>query len=189
MIGLKPCPFCGKEVFLLDVATRSSANAKWDVYCRTHGCFLNSGTNTMFSNREEAVIAWNTRAEPPELIALREQVRVLREALGEAVEHLEWVGYGDSYERECARDTGLIDRLDNALEQTSANFSTDRTVIKDDPEKLAKLIADLDAIFGKGSIKAIHLRKYLSDPANVDHLRLGAQAKPKGASDADRRTV
>ena len=81
MSELKPCPFCGKDVFLLDVATRSSANAKWDVYCRTHGCFLNSGTNNMFSNREEAFIAWNTRAEPPELIALREQVKLLREAL------------------------------------------------------------------------------------------------------------
>ena len=134
------------------------------------------------------------RVDPgAELAALREQVRVLRDALGEAVEHLDWVGYGDSYERECARDTGLIDRLDNAL----------------DPEKLAKLVAarikgfgllsarklvsglgtldniinaepaDLDAIFGKGSIKSLHLRKYLSDPANVDHLRLGAQAKPK----------
>ena len=97
--------------------------------------------------------------------------------------------------------------------------STAPTTDGEDPEKLAKLIAarvksfgllsarklvsglgtldniinaepaDLDAIFGKGSIKSMHLRKYLSDPANVDHLRLGAQAKPKGASDADRRTV
>ena len=75
MNDLKPCPFCGKDVFLLDVATRSSANAKWDVYCRTHGCFLNSGTNNMFSNREEAFIAWNTRAEPPEIANLREQVK------------------------------------------------------------------------------------------------------------------
>ena len=93
--------------------------------------------------------------------------------------------------------------------EARANFSTDRTVIKEDPEKLAKLIAarvkgfgllsarklvsglgtldniinaepaDLDAIFGKGSIKALHLRKYLSDPANVDLLRPKAQAKPK----------
>ena len=81
MSKLKSCPFCGKDVFLLDVATRSSANAKWDVYCRTHGCFLNSGTNNMFSNREDANLAWNTRAESPELAALREQVKVLREAL------------------------------------------------------------------------------------------------------------
>ena len=82
MSKLKPCPFCGSEVFLLDVATRSDANAKWDVYCRTHECFLNSGTNNMFSNREDAMIAWNTRAESRELATLREQVKVLREALG-----------------------------------------------------------------------------------------------------------
>ena len=81
MSKLKPCPFCGSEVFLLDVATRSDANAKWDVYCRTHECFLNSGTNNMFSNREDAMIAWNNRAESTELTALREQVKVLREAL------------------------------------------------------------------------------------------------------------
>ena len=78
---LKPCPFCGSEVFLLDVATRSDADAKWDVYCRTHECFLNSGTNNMFSNREDAMIAWNTRSDAYEIIALREQVKVLREAL------------------------------------------------------------------------------------------------------------
>jgi len=93
----KPCPFCGKDVFLLDVATRSSANAKWDVYCRTHGCFLNSGTNNMFSNREDAFIAWNTRAEPPELITLREQVKVLREACETAKECLDNNGLGKAY--------------------------------------------------------------------------------------------
>ena len=79
----------------------------------------------------------------------------------------------------------------------------------EDPEKLARLIAsrvngfgpasarklvfrlrtldniinaepaDLDAIFGKGSIKSIHLRKYLDDPVAVERLREGLQAKPK----------
>ena len=62
MSELKPCPFCGKEVFLLDVAIQPAPDAKWDVYCRTHECFLNSGTNNMFINREDAIIAWNTRA-------------------------------------------------------------------------------------------------------------------------------
>ena len=35
----------------------------------------------MFSNREEAIIAWNTRSDAYEIIALREQIKVLREAL------------------------------------------------------------------------------------------------------------
>ena len=109
MSDLKPCPFCGKDVFLLDVATRSSANAKWDVYCRTHGCFLNSGTNNMFSNREEAFIAWNTRAESPELIALREQVKVLREALRAYSECCDGCTCGDGWDHDIAIE---------ALEQT-----------------------------------------------------------------------
>ena len=111
MSELKPCPFCGKDVFLLDVATRSSANAKWDVYCRTHGCFLNSGTNNMFSNRDEAFIAWNTRAESPELIALREQVKVLREACETAKECLDNNGLGQAY---------VQDELASALDLTKA---------------------------------------------------------------------
>ena len=55
-----------------------------------------------------------------ELATLREQVKVLREALDDAVRHLDWIGYGDSYERECARESGLIDRLDDVLEQTKS---------------------------------------------------------------------
>ena len=35
----------------------------------------------MFSNREDAIIAWNTRSDAYEIIALREQVKMLREAL------------------------------------------------------------------------------------------------------------
>lgn len=30
-------------------------------------------------------------------------------------QHLEFCGYGDSWERECARDSGLIKRVDNWL--------------------------------------------------------------------------
>lgn len=86
MSELRPCPFCGKEVFLLDVAIQPAPDAKWDVYCRTHDCFLNSGTNNMFSNREDAIIAWNTRSDAYEIIALREQVKVLQETLDKAAE-------------------------------------------------------------------------------------------------------
>ena len=93
--------------------------------------------------------------------------------------------------------------------EARANFSTDRTVIEEEPERLAKLIAarvkgfglasarklvfrlgtldniinaepaDLDAILGRGSVKSLHLRKYLSDPANVNQLRSVAQSKIK----------
>ena len=42
----------------------------------------------MFSNREEAILAWNTRAEPPELITLGEQVKV-QPACDEAIREYE----------------------------------------------------------------------------------------------------
>ena len=171
MSELRPCPFCGNKLIkpCRQQLPELSAPAFW---FRCACCGAESGPS---KNHPEAVTGWNTRAESLELATLREQVKVLREACQEA----------------------------------RANFSTDHTVLKEDPEKLAKLIAarvkcfgllsarklvsglgtldniinaepaDLDAIFGKGSIKAIHLRKYLSDPANVDHLRPKAQAKPK----------
>ena len=38
----------------------------------------------MFINREDAIIAWNTRSDASEITTLREQIKVLREALEEA---------------------------------------------------------------------------------------------------------
>lgn len=39
----------------------------------------------------------------------------LGEALQAASDHLDYTGYGDSWERECARDSGLIVRIEEAL--------------------------------------------------------------------------
>ena len=82
MSELKPCPFCGSTVYLLDVATRYSMTELWDVYCANRQCYLSGGTNNMYETRQMAIEAWHTRVEPPELATLREQVKVLREALG-----------------------------------------------------------------------------------------------------------
>ena len=81
MSDLKPCPFCGSTVYLLDVATQPSGIELWDVYCANHRCYLSGGTNNMYETRQLAIEAWHTRVEPPELAALHEQVKVLREAL------------------------------------------------------------------------------------------------------------
>ena len=75
---VKPCPFCGSTVYLLDVSTRPSGIELWDVYCANHRCYLSGGTNNMYETRQLAIEAWHTRVEPPELAALREQVKVLR---------------------------------------------------------------------------------------------------------------
>lgn len=40
-------------------------------------------------------------------------------ALQNAYEHLEWCGYGDNYERECANAKGLSSELETALEDVS----------------------------------------------------------------------
>lgn len=41
----------------------------------------------------------------------------LREALIAAKEHLEYTGYGDSWERECALSQGLAKQIDEALNE------------------------------------------------------------------------
>ncbi len=45
-----------------------------------------------------------------------EKLQELIELFGEAVLHLEYCGYGDSYERECAREDKLPQRLNAMLE-------------------------------------------------------------------------
>lgn len=45
-----------------------------------------------------------------------ESMKEIAEALQAAVEHLDYCGYGDSYERECAREDKLPEKLEAALE-------------------------------------------------------------------------
>lgn len=47
---------------------------------------------------------------------MEELVKMLTDALAAAYEHLEWCGYGDSYERECARESKLEETILTALE-------------------------------------------------------------------------
>ena len=42
---------------------------------------------------------------------------VLVSAIGKAHEHLEWTGYGDSYERECARAEALPELLESIINE------------------------------------------------------------------------
>lgn len=45
-----------------------------------------------------------------------DELRKLAEALRDAEAHLDYCGYGDSWERECARDDKLPERIEEALE-------------------------------------------------------------------------
>ena len=82
MSELKPCPFCGKEVFLVDVSIQPVPYARWDVCCLTHDCFLRGGANNLYITREDAIIAWNTRSDAAEdtigceeIISFRHEMR------------------------------------------------------------------------------------------------------------------
>jgi hypothetical protein len=41
--------------------------------------------------------------------------KMLAEALSSASDHLDLCGYGDAWERECAKDAGLSEQIDQAL--------------------------------------------------------------------------
>ena len=41
----------------------------------------------------------------------------LEAAFRAAAEHLDWTGYGDSYERGCARDSGLVAEIEQMLKR------------------------------------------------------------------------
>ena len=109
MNELKPCPFCGSTVYLLDVATQPSGIELWDVYCANHQCYLSGGTNNMYETRHPAIEAWNSRAESQEIDTLREQVKVLRSALGSYAECCDGCTCGDGWSHDIAIE---------ALEQT-----------------------------------------------------------------------
>lgn len=46
---------------------------------------------------------------------LRDEAIKHRVALVKAKEHLEWIGYGDNYERECANNAKLPELIENAI--------------------------------------------------------------------------
>ncbi len=47
------------------------------------------------------------------------RIAQLKDALEEAEDHLEYCGWGDSYERECARNEKLPEKIREALESVS----------------------------------------------------------------------
>lgn len=62
----------------------------------------------------------------------------LVEALELAKEHLEYIGYGDRYERECARDEKLPEKIEAALARAKANRGSDAVKEPDISEEAMK---------------------------------------------------
>lgn len=52
-----------------------------------------------------------------------EVIEQLLSALEAAKDHLEWCGYGDSYERDCAREAGLPGKIDSAIDNAKKSKS------------------------------------------------------------------
>lgn len=50
-----------------------------------------------------------------ELVTCRAANRKLLAALKSAQAHLDWIGWGDSYERSCAREAKLPDQINDAI--------------------------------------------------------------------------
>lgn len=47
----------------------------------------------------------------------RERIYQLVHALSEARDHLDYCGYGDKWERECAKESGLQELIEDTLEE------------------------------------------------------------------------
>ena len=121
MSELKSCPFCGNKLIKpsRQQLPELSAPAFW---FRCACCGAESGPS---KNHPEAITGWNSRAESPELDALREQVKVLREALENAADtasRLHKACLDPSRPRQAVGEMAgfLLDTLNAALEQTKS---------------------------------------------------------------------
>lgn len=46
---------------------------------------------------------------------LRAALKLAGDALSLAGDHLDWIGWGDAYERQCAKESGLKDKVEAAI--------------------------------------------------------------------------
>lgn len=53
------------------------------------------------------------------MIDYKELSQKLLEALVKAEQHLSWCGYGDSYERDCAKDDKLPEFLESVIKEAT----------------------------------------------------------------------
>jgi len=75
---LKPCPFCGSELLTIDCAEY------FEISCAGKDCIAKT-----YDSKQAALEHWNTRAGSIEIDRLREQVKVLRAALGWLVNEMD----------------------------------------------------------------------------------------------------
>lgn len=82
---LARCPFCGGEAECIEFdGYRPSSPKTYRVSCNDEDCTMQSAE---YRTEEDAIAAWNTRAESAELAALRQQVADLTETLAFAAQY------------------------------------------------------------------------------------------------------
>jgi hypothetical protein len=52
---------------------------------------------------------------PAEIETLKQEIKDVQEAFQEASSHLDYTGYGDKWERECAEHANLPEKVSNGL--------------------------------------------------------------------------
>lgn len=60
MENLKPCPFCGSKAFVAEII---GINTLYAVFCPADEDYCIKPSTKYYKTREEAINAWNRRAE------------------------------------------------------------------------------------------------------------------------------
>ena len=60
---LLPCPFCGNTNIMVHEEEGKYGFTEWVVYCDSHYCACQPTAHDSYQTKEEAIEAWNTRAE------------------------------------------------------------------------------------------------------------------------------
>jgi len=63
----------------------------------------------------KADVGAQLRAAQLENRNLRAALKLTRDALSLAEDHLDWIGWGDTYERQCAKESGLGNKIQAAI--------------------------------------------------------------------------
>lgn len=61
MQELKPCPFCGEQVSVLECQANGNNVVEYYILCDTELCWINQNNYWCYNDREEMVEFWNRR--------------------------------------------------------------------------------------------------------------------------------
>lgn len=115
---LKPCPFCGSEATVSDRAPSPDGRTMYWAFCFKRGCH---GNHSSYSDREDAIAAWNRRVAPLEPSAEPEVIeaeQIERGARAITATIADPVAYACAEHR--AQDIGTLQGCDACLSVVAA---------------------------------------------------------------------